>query len=97
MSFGIGIACLGAAACLLLPAYYVNPAVGQRLRADRLHHRRAGRHGQLSGALLGGFMIGVVESVGGLWLGESLGQIGIFADLHRHPAVPAAGPVRSAR
>ena len=32
----------------------------------------------LAGALLGGFIIGVVESVGGLWLGESLGQIGIF-------------------
>ena len=25
MSFGIGLACLGAAACFLLPAYYVNP------------------------------------------------------------------------
>jgi branched-chain amino acid transport system permease protein len=28
MSFGIGLACLGAAACFLLPAYYVNPQVG---------------------------------------------------------------------
>jgi branched-chain amino acid transport system permease protein len=28
--------------------------------------------------LLGGFLIGVVESLGGLWFGESLGQIGIF-------------------
>jgi branched-chain amino acid transport system permease protein len=28
MSFGIGLACLGAAACGLLPAYYVNPQVG---------------------------------------------------------------------
>ncbi len=25
MSFGIGLACLGAAACFLLPVYYVNP------------------------------------------------------------------------
>ena len=29
MSFGIGIACLGAAACLLLPSYYVHPGVGE--------------------------------------------------------------------
>jgi branched-chain amino acid transport system permease protein len=29
--------------------------------------------------LLGGLLIGVVESLGGLYLGESLGQIGIFA------------------
>jgi len=37
-----------------------------------------GGMGSFAGALLGGFIIGVVESVGGLWLGESLGQIGIF-------------------
>ena len=28
MSFGLGVACLGVAACLLLPSYYVNPQVG---------------------------------------------------------------------
>jgi len=28
--------------------------------------------------LLGGLLIGVVESLGGLFWGESLGQIGIF-------------------
>jgi branched-chain amino acid transport system permease protein len=27
--------------------------------------------------LLGGLLIGIVESIGGLWLGEQLGQIGI--------------------
>ena len=35
--------------------------------------------GSFIGALLGGLLIGVVESVGGLYLGESLGQVGIFA------------------
>ena len=50
----------------------------QRLRAGRLHHRRARRHGLGAGALIGGLVIGVVESLGGLFLGESLGQIGIF-------------------
>jgi branched-chain amino acid transport system permease protein len=35
--------------------------------------------GSFGGALLGGLLIGVVESLGGLYLGESLGQIGIFA------------------
>jgi len=38
-----------------------------------------GGMGSFGGALLGGLLIGVVESLGGLYLGESLGQIGIFA------------------
>ena len=37
-----------------------------------------GGMGSIPGALLGGLLIGVVESVSGLLLGESLGQIGIF-------------------
>jgi branched-chain amino acid transport system permease protein len=34
--------------------------------------------GSIAGALAGGLIIGVVESLSGLFLGESLGQIGIF-------------------
>ena len=34
--------------------------------------------GSVPGALLGGLMIGVIESLGGLYFGESLGQLGIF-------------------
>ena len=41
--------------------------------------RSLGGMGSFVGALLGGLLIGVVESVGGLYLGESLGQVGIFA------------------
>ena len=48
------------------------------LRAGCLHHRRSRRHGSSPGALLGGLFIGVVESLCGLFLGDSLGQIGIF-------------------
>jgi branched-chain amino acid transport system permease protein len=37
-----------------------------------------GGMGSIAGALIGGLFIGMVESVSGLLLGESLGQIGIF-------------------
>lgn len=78
MSFGLGLACLGAAACFLLPAYYVNPQVGGGFVLVAFTVVVLGGMGSFVGALLGGLLIGVVESIGGLYLGESLGQIGIF-------------------
>ncbi len=79
MSFGIGAACLGAAACFLLPAYYVNPQVGSGFVLVAFTIVVLGGMGSFAGALLGGLLIGVVESLCGLVWGESLGQIGIFA------------------
>jgi len=79
MSFGIGLACLGAAACFLLPAYYVNPQVGGGFVLVAFTIVVLGGMGSFAGALVGGLLVGVVESLGGLFLGESLGQIGIFA------------------
>ena len=79
MSFGIGLACLGAAACFLMPAYYVNPSVGSGFVLVAFTIVVLGGMGSFGGALLGGLLVGVVESLCGLYLGESLGQIGIFA------------------
>ena len=79
LCFGIGFACLGAAACFLLPAYYVNPQVGAGFVPIAFTIVVLGGMGSFAGALLGGLLIGIVESLGGLFLGESLGQIGIFA------------------
>jgi len=78
MCFGLGLACLGAAACFLLPAYYVNPQVGNGFVLVAFTVVVLGGMGSFAGALLGGLLIGVVESFGGLFLGESLGQMGIF-------------------
>lgn len=79
MSFGIGVACLGVAACLLLPSYYVSPHVGHGFVLIAFTIVVLGGMGSFVGALIGGLIIGVVEALGGLFLGESLGQIGIFA------------------
>jgi branched-chain amino acid transport system permease protein len=79
MSFGIGLACLGAAACFLLPAYYVNPQVGSGFVLVAFTVVVLGGMGSFGGALLGGLLIGVVESLGGLFFGDSLGQVGIYA------------------
>ena len=79
MCFGLGLACLGAAACFLLPAYYVNPMVGNGFVLVAFTIVVLGGMGSFEGAFVGGLLIGVVESLGGLYLGESLGQVGIFA------------------
>jgi len=78
MSFGLGVACLGVAACLLLPSYYVNPQVGGGFVLIAFTIVVLGGMGSFVGALIGGLIIGVVEAMGGLFLGESLGQLGIF-------------------
>ena len=77
VTFGIGIACLGAAGCMLLPIFYVDPYTGNVFVIIAFTIVVLGGMGSIIGALLGGFIIGITESVGGLLLGESLGQIGI--------------------
>ena len=78
LTFGIGLACVGAAACFLLPAYYVNPQVGSGFVLVAFTVVVLGGMGSFVGALVGGLLLGVVESLGGLYFGDSLGQIGIF-------------------
>jgi branched-chain amino acid transport system permease protein len=77
ISYGIGIACLGAAACLLMPTYYVTPSSGHAFVLVAFTIVVLGGMGSFLGAAVGGFIIGVTESLGGLLLGEQLGQIGI--------------------
>src|SRR3954453_11082050 len=78
VTFGLGTACLAIAACLLIPTYYVNPSAGNAFVLIAFTIVVLGGMGSVAGAMLGGLFVGVVESLSGLYLGESLGQIGIF-------------------
>ncbi|BCM85688.1 branched-chain amino acid ABC transporter permease [Methylobacterium indicum] len=78
VTFGLGCACLAVAACLLMPTYYVNPRSGAAFVLVAFTIVVLGGMGSIAGALVGGLIIGVVESFSGLLLGDSLGQIGIF-------------------
>ena len=77
ISYGIGIACLGAAACLLMPTFYVSPSSGNAFVLIAFTIVALGGMGSFKGAFLGGLIVGIVESICGLWLGEQLGPIGI--------------------
>ena len=78
MTFGLGTACVAVAACLLIPTYYVNPSAGNAFVLIAFTIVVLGGMGSVPGALIGGLVIGVVESLGGFFFGESLGQVGIF-------------------
>ena len=77
-TFGIGTACVAIAACLLIPTYYANPSAGNAFVLIAFTIVVLGGMGSVPGALIGGLAIGVVESLGGFFFGESLGQAGIF-------------------
>ena len=77
VSFGIGLATLGAAACLLMPIFYVSPSSGHVFVIVAFTVVVLGGMGSFLGAVIGGLIVGLTESFGGLFLGESLGQIGI--------------------
>jgi branched-chain amino acid transport system permease protein len=77
IAYGIGLATLGAAACLLMPIFYVSPTTGHVFVIVAFTVVVLGGMGSFLGAVVGGLLVGLTESFGGLFLGESLGQIGI--------------------
>ena len=62
----------------MIPTYYVNPTAGEAFVLVSFTIVVLGGMGSVPGALIGGLVVGVVESLSGLFLGESLVQIGIF-------------------
>jgi branched-chain amino acid transport system permease protein len=78
LTFGIGAACLAVAACVLLPSFYVQPRVGAAYNFIAFTAVVLGGMGSVPGAAIGGLFLGVVESLSGLYFGESLGQLGVF-------------------
>ena len=78
VTFGLGAASVAIAACLLLPIFYVNPRVGNAYVLVAFTIVVLGGMGSVAGAFIGGVLIGVVESLSGMYFGESLGQLGIF-------------------
>ena len=78
VTFGLSAACLAIAACLLLPIFYVGPRVGEAYVLIAFTIVVLGGMGSVPGALIGGLGVGVVESVSGLYFGDSLGQLGVY-------------------
>jgi branched-chain amino acid transport system permease protein len=64
IAFALGVTCLGVAAPLLAPLYYISPTVGELFTMTSFVVVVLGGMGNFIGALLGGFIIGMTEAFG---------------------------------
>lgn len=71
VTFGIGTAICGIAGTILLPFYYVYPTVGLHLDVLDFVIVVLGGLGSIPGALIGGLIIGLIESVGAQFISSS--------------------------
>ena len=75
ISFGMGTACVGAAGTLITPFFYLSPHVGHLFLLTAFMVVVMGGMGSFVGAVIGGFIIGLTESLGAVMLPGSVGQI----------------------
>ena len=64
LMFGIGMGLSGLAGCLLSMAYTISPAMGEPYTVTALIVITLGGFGSMTGALLGGLFLGIVEAIG---------------------------------
>jgi len=78
ITFGIGAACIGAAGCILLLLFDVHPYLATELTLLGFIIVIIGGLGSLTGALLGGTLIGISEAMSGLFLQPSMKSVVSF-------------------
>jgi branched-chain amino acid transport system permease protein len=64
LMFGVGLGLSGVAGCLLSMTYTISPSMGEPYTVTALIVITLGGFGSMSGALVGGLALGVVEAVG---------------------------------
>ena len=78
ITFATGSALVGLAACVMLPLFSVFPTVGLNFVLIAFVIVVLGGMGSIEGALLGGFCVGVVQSVGSYYVAPAFGQLFFF-------------------
>jgi branched-chain amino acid transport system permease protein len=78
ITFAAGSALVGLAACVMLPLFSVFPTVGLNFVLIAFVIVVLGGMGSIEGALLGGFCVGVVQSVSAYYVAPAFGQLFFF-------------------
>lgn len=78
LSFGIGTACVGVAGALLMPMYYTFPTVGTYFVLVAFVVVVLGGMGSMTGAFVGGLIIGMIEALSGFFIAPALKEAVYF-------------------
>ncbi|MBI5056420.1 MAG: branched-chain amino acid ABC transporter permease [Nitrospirae bacterium] len=78
VTFGIGSGLVGAAGCLFLPIYYLFPSLGGQFTLIAFVITILGGLGSTVGAIIGGLILGVFESMTATYIGMGWAPVGRF-------------------
>jgi branched-chain amino acid transport system permease protein len=77
-TFGLGSALVGAAGCLFIPIYYIYPDIGGQFTLIAFVITILGGLGSTVGAIIGGLILGLFESLTATYLGMGWAPVGRF-------------------
>jgi branched-chain amino acid transport system permease protein len=78
LAFGIGSGLVGAAGCLFIPIYYLFPSLGGQFTLIAFVITILGGLGSTFGAITGGLILGIFESMTATYLGMGWAPVGRF-------------------
>ena len=78
ITFGLGSALVGAAGCLFIPIYYIYPDIGGQFTLIAFVITILGGLGSTVGAIIGGIILGLFESLTATYVGMGWAPVGRF-------------------
>jgi len=78
ITFGLGSSLVGAAGCLFIPIYYIYPDIGGQFTLIAFVITILGGLGSTVGAIIGGLVLGIFESLTATYIGMGWAPVGRF-------------------
>jgi branched-chain amino acid transport system permease protein len=78
ITFGLGSSLVGAAGCLFIPIYYIYPDIGGQFTLIAFVITILGGLGSTVGAIIGGLLLGIFESLTATYIGMGWAPVGRF-------------------